>query len=159
MSVRPTVPITSKKATADRVPGRPQRPPRLRDASRWVVYPRVWSGEGGVRWTVEARRLRRGHVSGCREPSTSGRSFHPIGLVPFKDEALNVLTDNAPGIFVANLDDNATIPNLLTAPPPGPRGEGAAGGGRGGGRGNAPPPIHLRTGSKSRLNRTEPLRS
>ncbi len=57
----------------------------------------------------------------------------------------NVLMDhNAPGVFVANIDDNATIANLLTAPPPPPRGAGApgaAGGGRGGGgRGNAPPP-------------------
>jgi beta-lactamase superfamily II metal-dependent hydrolase len=55
---------------------------------------------------------------------------------------------NAPGVFVANIDDNATIANVLTAPPPAPRGAGAApggppgaGGGRaGGGRGNAPPP-------------------
>jgi len=59
----------------------------------------------------------------------------------------NVMMDhNAPGVFVANIDDNATIANLLTAPPPPPRGAGApgaqagAGGGRGGGRGNAPPP-------------------
>ena len=59
----------------------------------------------------------------------------------------NVMLDhNAPGVFVANIDDNATIANLLTAPPAPPRGAGApgaqpgAGGGRGGGRGNAPPP-------------------
>jgi len=59
----------------------------------------------------------------------------------------NVMMDhNAPGVFVANIDDNATIANLLTAPPPPPRGAGAPGaqagaaGGRGGGRGNAPPP-------------------
>ncbi len=66
----------------------------------------------------------------------------------------NVMTEhNAPGVFIANLDDNLTIANLLTAPPPPPRGAagqpgtgaqsspGAApGGGRGGGRGNAPPP-------------------
>ena len=59
----------------------------------------------------------------------------------------NVMTDhNAPGVFIANIDDNATIANLLTAPPAPPRGAGAAagaaagGGGRGGGRGNAPPP-------------------
>ncbi len=59
----------------------------------------------------------------------------------------NVMMDhNAPGVFVANIDDNATIANLLTAPPPPPRGAGTpgaqagAGGGRGGGRGNAPPP-------------------
>ena len=88
------------------------------------LLPRVWSGEGGVRWIVEARRLRRGQVRGCREPSTSGRSFHPMGLTPSKDEAVNVLTEhNAPGVLVANLDDNATIANLLTAPPPAPRGE------------------------------------
>ncbi len=66
----------------------------------------------------------------------------------------NVLTEhNAPGVFIANLDDNATIANLLTAPPPAPRGTGAPtaagatpgaaalGAGRGGGgRGNALPP-------------------
>jgi hypothetical protein len=63
----------------------------------------------------------------------------------------NVLLDhNAPGVFVANIEDGATIANLLTAPPPAPRGAGAPagapgaaaarGGGRGGGRGNAPPP-------------------
>ena len=48
-----------------------------------------------------------------------------MGLTPSKDEAVNVLTEhNAPGVLVANLDDNATIANLLTAPPPAPRGEG-----------------------------------
>ena len=58
---------------------------------------------------------------------------------------------NAPGVFIANIEDNATVANILTAPPPAPRGTGAptgapvgppgAGGGRGGaGRGNAPPP-------------------
>ena len=59
----------------------------------------------------------------------------------------NVMTDhNAPGVFIANIDDNTTIANLLTAPPAPPRGAGAAagaaagGGGRGGGRGNPPPP-------------------
>ena len=57
----------------------------------------------------------------------------------------NVMMDhNAPGVFVANIDDNATIANLLTAPPPPPRGAGdapgGAGGGRGAGRGNPPPP-------------------
>ena len=47
-----------------------------------------------------------------------------MGLTPSKDEAVNVLTEhNAPGVFVANLDDNVTIANLLTAPPPAPRGE------------------------------------
>ena len=29
---------------------------------------------------------------------------------------------NAPGVFIANLDDNATIAGVLTAPPPAPRG-------------------------------------
>jgi competence protein ComEC len=61
----------------------------------------------------------------------------------------NVMTEhNAPGAFIANIEDNATLANILTAPPPAPRGAGAApgatpgaGGGRGGGgRGNAPPP-------------------
>ena len=65
----------------------------------------------------------------------------------------NVMTEhNAPGVFIANLDDNQTIANLLTAPPPPPRGAGAPaaagapgaaaapGEGRGRGRGNAPPP-------------------
>jgi len=31
---------------------------------------------------------------------------------------------NAPGVFIANIDDNATIAGVLTAPPPGPRGAG-----------------------------------
>jgi competence protein ComEC len=55
---------------------------------------------------------------------------------------------NAPGVFIANIEDNATVANILTAPPPAPRGTGAAPGGPpgagavrgGGGRGNAPPP-------------------
>ena len=60
----------------------------------------------------------------------------------------NVMVEhNAPGAFIANIEDNATVANILTAPPPAPRGAGApagtpgAGGGRGGGgRGNQPPP-------------------
>jgi len=59
----------------------------------------------------------------------------------------NVMTDhNAPGAFIANIEDNATLAGILTAPPPAPRGAGAqagapgAGAGRGGGRGNAVPP-------------------
>ena len=60
----------------------------------------------------------------------------------------NVMAEhNAPGVFIANIDDNATMANVLTAPPPAPRGTGAPAGppgaaaGRGGaGRGNAPPP-------------------
>jgi competence protein ComEC len=59
----------------------------------------------------------------------------------------NVMVEhNAPGVFIANVEDNATVANILTAPPPAPRGAGAAGGqpgaggGRGGGRGNQPPP-------------------
>jgi beta-lactamase superfamily II metal-dependent hydrolase len=60
----------------------------------------------------------------------------------------NVMVEhNAPGVFIANIEDNATLAGILTAPPPAPRGTGAApgapgsGGGRGGGgRGNAPPP-------------------
>ena len=49
----------------------------------------------------------------------------------------NVMIEhNAPGAFIANLDDNQTIAGVLTAPPPAPRGGGpAAGGGRCSGRG------------------------
>src|SRR4029453_240985 len=32
---------------------------------------------------------------------------------------------NAPGVFIANIDDNETIAGVLTAPPPAPRGAGA----------------------------------
>jgi competence protein ComEC len=56
----------------------------------------------------------------------------------------NVMVEhNAPGAFIANIEDNATVAGILTAPPPAPRGAGtpAAGAGRGGGRG-APPPPH-----------------
>jgi competence protein ComEC len=58
----------------------------------------------------------------------------------------NVMTEhNAPGAFIANIEDNATLASILTAPPPAPRGTGApAGAGRaggGGGRG-APLPPH-----------------
>ena len=54
----------------------------------------------------------------------AGGHFIRWGLLHSKDEAVNVLTEhNAPGVVVANLDDNATIANLLTAPPPAPRGE------------------------------------
>jgi beta-lactamase superfamily II metal-dependent hydrolase len=63
----------------------------------------------------------------------------------------NVMTEhNAPGAFIANIEDNATLASILTAPPPAPRGTGApaaagppaAGGGRagGGGRGTPLPP-------------------
>ena len=61
----------------------------------------------------------------------------------------NVMIDhNAPGAFIANIEDNATVAGILTAPPPAPRGAGAPAGapgagaarGGGGGRGNAPPP-------------------
>jgi competence protein ComEC len=41
---------------------------------------------------------------------------------------------NSPGVFIANIDDNATIANVLTAPP---RGGGPGGGGRAG-QGGAP---------------------
>ena len=60
----------------------------------------------------------------------------------------NVMAEhNAPGVFIANIEDNTTMAGVLTAPPPAPRSAGApagppgAGGGRGGGgRGNALPP-------------------
>jgi beta-lactamase superfamily II metal-dependent hydrolase len=40
---------------------------------------------------------------------------------------------NAPGSFIANIDDNDTIAGVLTAPPPAPRGGGVAPGARGAG--------------------------
>jgi beta-lactamase superfamily II metal-dependent hydrolase len=59
----------------------------------------------------------------------------------------NVMAEhNAPGVFVANIEDNATLASILTAPPPAPRGAGApagppgAGAARGGGRGTPLPP-------------------
>jgi competence protein ComEC len=59
----------------------------------------------------------------------------------------NVMTEhNAPGVFIANIEDNATLAGILTAPPPAPRGTGpaagppGAGGARGGGRGTPLPP-------------------
>ena len=37
----------------------------------------------------------------------------------------NVMVEhNAPGVFIANIEDNATVANILTAPPPAPRGAG-----------------------------------
>jgi hypothetical protein len=42
----------------------------------------------------------------------------------------NAGLENAPAVFVANVDDNATVAGVLTAPPPAPRG---GGGPRGGG--------------------------
>jgi competence protein ComEC len=59
-----------------------------------------------------------------------------------------MLEHNASGAFIANIEDNATIASILTAPPPAPRGAGtpagapARGAGRGGGGrgGNALPP-------------------
>lgn len=61
------------------------------------------------------------------------------------------LEHNAPGVFIANIEDNATVANILTAPPPEPgaarggaRGAGAArgGGGRGGGGAQAHTPAY-----------------
>ena len=57
----------------------------------------------------------------------------------------NVLAEhNAPGTFIANIEDSATMASILTAPPPAPRGAaappGAGRGAGGGGRGNAVPP-------------------
>ena len=53
---------------------------------------------------------------------------------------------NAPGVFIANIDDNETIAGVLTAPPPAPRGagagRGAAGAGRGGGSGGGAAAAH-----------------
>ena len=49
---------------------------------------------------------------------------------------------NPPGVFIANVDDNATIANVLTAPPGagrGGRGGGGGGGGGGAAAGGAPP--------------------
>jgi beta-lactamase superfamily II metal-dependent hydrolase len=52
----------------------------------------------------------------------------------------NIPLENSPATFIANIDDNATLAGVLTAPPPAPRGGGAAGAGGfgGGGRGAAP---------------------
>ena len=47
----------------------------------------------------------------------------------------NAGLDNAPAMFVANVDDSATVAGVLTAPPPGPGGR--QGGGRGGPAGPA----------------------
>jgi beta-lactamase superfamily II metal-dependent hydrolase len=44
---------------------------------------------------------------------------------------------NAPGVFIANIDDNETIAAVLTAPPPGPRGATGAPAARGTGGPNA----------------------
>jgi hypothetical protein len=50
----------------------------------------------------------------------------------------NTALDNAPAVFVANVDDNATVAGVLTAPPPAPGGR--QGGGRGGPAGT---PAHV----------------
>ena len=63
---------------------------------------------------------------------------------------------NAPGVFIANIEDNATVANILTAPPPAPRGTGAAPGGPPGAGADAPAVdaamcfhlTHLRIGSR-----------
>ncbi|ODS54301.1 MAG: hypothetical protein ABS36_11555, partial [Acidobacteria bacterium SCN 69-37] len=48
---------------------------------------------------------------------------------------------NAPGLFIANIEDNQTIANVLTAPPPAPRGGGAGRqGAPAGARGAGPAP-------------------
>ena len=39
----------------------------------------------------------------------------------------NTGLDNAPAVFVANVDDDSTVAGVLTAPPPGPGGRGGAG--------------------------------
>jgi competence protein ComEC len=41
----------------------------------------------------------------------------------------NAMLENAPAMFIANVDDNATVAGVLTAPPPAPRGAGPARGG------------------------------
>ena len=60
----------------------------------------------------------------------------------------NVMSEhNAPGAFIANIEDNATLASILTAPPPAPRGAGAPGApaapgaGRAGGGGGRGPPL------------------
>jgi hypothetical protein len=70
---------------------------------------------------------------------------------------------NAPGVFIANIDDNETIASVLTAPPPAPRGaavppmagapvapgRGAAGGaGRGGGAAAHAPAYWLKVSAE-----------
>src|SRR5688572_24275298 len=56
----------------------------------------------------------------------------------------NVMSEhNAPGVFIANIEDNATMAGILTAAPPAPRGSGVpAGAGRGGGGRGTPLPPH-----------------
>jgi competence protein ComEC len=71
----------------------------------------------------------------------------------------NVMTEhNAPGVFIANIEDNAALASILTTPPPAPRGTGApaagapaaggagvppgAGRGAGGGGRGTPLPPH-----------------
>jgi hypothetical protein len=50
---------------------------------------------------------------------------------------------NSAGLFIANIDDNATIANVLTAPPGGAGpGGGAPGGGGGAGRGGGGAAAH-----------------
>jgi competence protein ComEC len=49
---------------------------------------------------------------------------------------------NPPGVFIANVDDNATIANVLTAPPPAGRGSGP---GRGGASATPPAPGSVPT--------------
>ena len=50
----------------------------------------------------------------------------------------NAGLDNLPATFIANVDDNATIAGVLTAPPPAPRGGGPGGPGAGGSGAAAP---------------------
>ena len=47
---------------------------------------------------------------------------------------------NAPGVFIANIEDNAALATILTAPPPQPGAARGGGRGAGGGRGGGVPP-------------------
>ena len=88
----------------------------------------------------------------------------------------NAGLDNLPATFIANVDDNATIAGVLTAPPPAPRGGGPGGPGGPGGSGRSwrsrrtlarrgppaapgaagPPPRRARVRQQARCRRRSP---